>query len=125
MHATIRRYEGVDTARTEELTRKVSETLVPQLEKLEGFRGYYLVESGNGVVTSVGLFAGPAQSDEATNLAAAWVKEQKLESALPNAPRITSGKVIAQQESGAGACAVGHAHGGRARSGTPRLDHEG
>ena len=99
MHATIRRYEGVDTARTEELTRKVSETLVPQLEKLEGFRGYYLVESGNGVVTSVGLFAGPAQSDEATNLAAAWVKEQKLESALPNAPRITSGKVIAQQES--------------------------
>jgi len=98
MHATIRRYEGVDTARTEELTRKVSETLVPQLEKLDGFRGYYLVESGNGVVTSVGLFAGPAQSDEATNLAAAWVKEQKLESALPNAPRITSGKVIAQQE---------------------------
>jgi hypothetical protein len=98
MHATIRRYEGVDTGRTEELTRKVSETLVPQLEKLEGFRGYYLVESGNGVVTSVGLFAGPAQSDEATNLAAAWVKEQKLESALPNAPRITSGKVIAQQD---------------------------
>jgi hypothetical protein len=98
MHATIRRYEGVDTARTEELSRKVSETLVPQLEKLEGFRGYYLVESGNGVVTSVGLFAGPAQSDEATNLAAAWVKEQKLESALPKAPRITSGKVIAQEE---------------------------
>ena len=98
MHATIRRYEGVDTGRTEELSRKVSETLVPQLEKLEGFGGYYLVESGNGVVTSVGLFAGPAQSDEATNLAAAWVKEQKLESALPNAPRITSGKVIAQQE---------------------------
>jgi len=98
MHATIRRYEGVDTARTEELSRKVSETLVPQLEKIEGFGGYYLVESGNGVVTSVGLFAGPAQSDEATNLAAAWVKEQKLESALPNAPRITSGKVIAQQE---------------------------
>ena len=58
MHATIRRYEGVDTARTEELSRKVSETLVPQLEKIEGFRGYYLVESGNGVVTSVGLFAG-------------------------------------------------------------------
>jgi len=97
MHATIRRYEGVDTARTEELSRKVSETLVPQLEKLEGFRGYYLVESGNGIFTSVGLFTSPAQSDEATNLAAAWVKDEKLESALPNAPRITSGKVIAQQ----------------------------
>jgi len=26
------------------------------------------------------------------------VKDEKLESALPNAPRITSGKVIAQQD---------------------------
>ena len=97
MHATIRRYEGVDTARTEELSRRVSETLVPQLEQLDGFRGY-LVDSGNGVFTSVGLFASPAQSDEATTIASAWVKEEKLESALPNAPRITSGKVIAQQD---------------------------
>ena len=98
MHATIRRYEGVDTARTEELTLKVGETLVPQLQKLEGFGGYYLVESGNGVFTSLGLFASPAQSDEATNIASAWVKDEKLESALPNAPRITSGNVIAQQD---------------------------
>jgi hypothetical protein len=97
MHATIRRYEGVDAARTEELSRKVSETLVPQLEKLEGFGAYDLVDSGNGVVTSVGLFTSPAQSDEATRMAAAWVRDEKLESALPNAPRITSGKVIARQ----------------------------
>ena len=98
MHATIRRYEGVDTARTEELTRKVSETLVPQLQKLEGFGGYYLIEAGNGVFTSVGLFKTPAQTDEATNIASTWVKDEKLESAFPNPPRITSGKVIAQQD---------------------------
>ena len=29
MHATIRRYEGVDMARTTEVTGKVNETLVP------------------------------------------------------------------------------------------------
>jgi hypothetical protein len=97
MHATIRRYEGVDTGRTDELGRKATETLVPQLQKLEGFMGYYLIESGNGVFSSVGLFKSPAQTDEATNVAAAWVKDEKLESALPNPPRITSGKVIAQQ----------------------------
>ena len=97
MHATIRRYEGVDTERTDELSRRVSETLVPQLERLEGFRGYYLVDSGNGVFTSLGLFTSPAQSDEATSIASAWVKDEKLESALPDAPRITSGKVIARQ----------------------------
>lgn len=96
MHATIRRYEGVDTARTDELSRKVSETLVPQLKKLEGFGGYYLIEAGNGVFSSVGLFKDAAQSDEATKVAAAWVKDEKLESVLPNPPRITSGRVIAQ-----------------------------
>ena len=96
MHATIRRYEGVDANRTDELSRKASETLVPRLQKLEGFSGYYLVEAGNGVFSSVGLFKSPAQTDEATKIAAAWVKDEKLESALPNPPRITSGKVIAQ-----------------------------
>jgi hypothetical protein len=96
MHATIRRYEGVDPAMTDELSRKVSETLVPQLKNLEGFRGYYLIEAGNGVFSSVGLFKEPAQSDEATKVAAAWVQQEKLESVLPNPPRITSGEVIAQ-----------------------------
>ena len=48
MHATIRRYEGVDQNRTVELTTKVNETLVPKLNKLPGFKGYYLIDAGNG-----------------------------------------------------------------------------
>ncbi len=40
MHATIRRYERVDMARTNEVVGKVNETLVPQLRKLPGFGGY-------------------------------------------------------------------------------------
>jgi hypothetical protein len=98
MHATMRRYDGVDTDRTDELTRKVNESLVPQLRKLEGFRGYYLVDVENGVFSSFGLFEGATQADEATKIAASWVKAEKLESALPNPPRITSGKVIAHED---------------------------
>lgn len=56
MHATVRRYEGIDPSGKDELTRKVGETLMPSLSKLPGFNGYYLIESGNGVFTSVGLF---------------------------------------------------------------------
>ena len=66
MYATIRRYKGVDTRRADELTRKAKETLVPRLQKLEGFGGYYLIESGDGVFSSVGLFESFAQADEAT-----------------------------------------------------------
>jgi hypothetical protein len=97
MHATIHRYEGVDANRTEELIRKADETLVPQLRKLDGFSGYYLIEAGNGVMSSFGLFERPAQVDQATRLAASWVKSEELESALPNEPRITTGKVVAQE----------------------------
>ena len=96
MHATIRRYEGVDMARTNEVTGKVNETLVPQLRKLPGFAGYYLIEGGNGVLSSLGLFETPEQADESTEVVAKWITDENFNTALPNAPKITSGKVVAQ-----------------------------
>ena len=95
MHATLRRYEGVDQNRTAELTRKVDESLVPKLSDMPGFGGYYLIEGDNGVMTSFGLFDTPTQADEATRVVAGWVREEKLETTLPNPPKISGGKVIA------------------------------
>jgi hypothetical protein len=98
MHATIRRYEGVEAGRADEVARKAGETLVPKLQKLEGFCGYYLIEAEDGVVSSFGLFESRAQAHEATVVAAAWVKDEDLELALPNPPTITTGKVIAHED---------------------------
>ena len=42
MHATIRRYDGVNENRVAELTRKLNETLLPKLKELPGFGGYWL-----------------------------------------------------------------------------------
>ena len=97
MHATIRRYEGVDAARTNELTGKVNEKLVPQLRKLPGFAGYYLIEAGNGVMTSVGIFDTTTHASESTRIAADWIREENLETALPNPPKVTEGEIIARQ----------------------------
>jgi len=96
MHATIRRYEGVDQNRTDELSRKVNETLVPKLSKLPGFKGYFLIDDGKGVMSSFGLFETPTQAEESTRFVSSWVRDEKLESALPNEPKITTGKVIAK-----------------------------
>ena len=96
MHATIRRYEGVDQKRAEELSRRVNETLVPELNKLAGFKGYYLIDGGNGVMSSFGMFETPTQADESTRLVTSWIRTENLESALPNEPKITTGKVVAQ-----------------------------
>jgi hypothetical protein len=94
MYATIRRYESVDQARTDELVKKVDESLVPRLSKLPGFSGYHLIEAGNGVISSIGFFDTSAQADESTRVASDWVREEKLETALPQQPKITSGEVV-------------------------------
>jgi hypothetical protein len=98
MHATIRRYEGVDQNRTDELTAKVNESLAPKLSKLPGFSGYYLIETGNGVMSSLSLFENVEQADESTRVAATWVRDEQLESAFPNSPKVTSGKVLASSD---------------------------
>ena len=97
MHAIIRHYDGLDQNRTTELTGKVKETLVPRLEELPGFAGYWLIEAGNGVFSSLGLFETPEQSKESTNVVATWIREEKLETLIPNEPKITSGQVVAQR----------------------------
>ena len=96
MHATIRRYEGVDMTRTNELAAKVNETLVPELRELPGFAGYYLIEAGNGVLSSLSLFETSAQADESTKLVAKWITDENFGKAIPNAPKITSGKVVVE-----------------------------
>jgi len=101
MHAIVRRYEGIDTKRTDELTRKVGEGLTPRLSKLPGFSGYFLIEAGNGVMSSVNFFDTSAQAEESTRVVAEWLREEKLESLVPNPPKITGGKVIVKEMNGA------------------------
>ena len=101
MHATIRRYEGVDAKRTTELTGKVNEKLVPELRKLPGFTGYYLIEAGNGVMSSIGLFDTATQADESTTFVAKWLVDEQLDTIVPNAPKITSGKLVAHSNGNA------------------------
>ena len=94
MHVTIRRYESIDQSRKGEVLKKVDEKLLPVLSELPGFSGYTLIDAGDGVMTSVGFFETAAQADESTRVAGSWLREQKLETALPNPPKITSGNVV-------------------------------
>ena len=82
MHVTMRRYEGVDETRREELAKKV-------------------IEAGNGVVSSIGFFDTSAQADESTRVAATWVRDEKLDEILKNPPKVTDGEVIAHKSNGA------------------------
>ena len=100
MYATVRRYEGIDKVRSEEITRKVGDSLLPSLKMLPGFAGYYLIDAGESVFTSISLFENAKDAHESTRIAARWVRAQKLESALPNTPKITAGPVIQHESHG-------------------------
>jgi hypothetical protein len=94
MFATIRRYDAIDQARISELVKQDEETFLPSLTELPGFSGYSLLEAGDGVLSSISYFDTSEHADESTRLASNWVREQKLEKVLPNAPKITSGEVV-------------------------------
>ena len=99
MFATIRRYEAIDKSRTSELVKKADEVLVPKLRELPGFGGYSLIDTGDGVLSSIGFYETSEQADEASRVAATWVNDEKFESALPNPPKITSGEVVLHKTS--------------------------
>jgi hypothetical protein len=101
MYATLRRYEGIEPSQTDELTKKVGETLVPRLSKMPGFSGYFLIDGGEGVMSSIGLFDTSAHAEDSTRVAAEWVRDEKLERILPNPPKVTGGVVTFQKTNGA------------------------
>jgi hypothetical protein len=103
MHATIRRYQGVDPTRTTEVADRVKATLVPQLCELPGFAGYYLIEAEDGVLSSLGLFETAEQAEASTTVVARWITDEQLETALPHGPEITTGHVVAHSDGDADA----------------------
>jgi len=94
LNATIRRYEATDQSRTSELIKKAEDSLLPRLSKLPGFNAYYLIDAGDGVISSVGFFDTAEHAEESTRVASSWVRQENFEQALPNPPKVTSGQVV-------------------------------
>lgn len=97
MYASIRRFEGIDESRTAEITRRANEKLIPRLSELPGFSGYFLFEPANGVLTSISLFETSSDLDESNRISAKIVQDENLQKAMPNPPKITSGKLMAHK----------------------------
>ena len=97
MFATIRRYDAIDQEHVGDLVKKVDESLMPTLSELPGFSGYYFIDAGNGIMSSIGFFDTAEQADDSARVAATWVREQKLENIVPKEPKVTTGEVVVQK----------------------------
>jgi hypothetical protein len=73
----------------------------PCLSKLPGLNGYFLIEAGHGVMSSVNLFDTSAQADESTRVVAEWLREEKLESLVSESAEDHRRRVIVKEMNGA------------------------
>jgi hypothetical protein len=64
MYATVRHSEGIDKVRSEEVTRKVGESLLPPLRKLRGFSGCYVFDDDDALPNRSKVTAGPVVAHE-------------------------------------------------------------
>ena len=60
--------------------------------------GLEWIDAGDGVFSSLGLFETPEQGMESTKFVTTWIREEKLDTILPNEPKITSGKIVAHSD---------------------------
>ena len=97
MYATHRRYEGIDQSRIEELTRKVNDSLIPRLSKLPGFQGYFLTETGDGVVGRPACSIPPATPRTRPASRPSGRRRRSSRSSIPNPPKVMTGKVLAHE----------------------------
>jgi hypothetical protein len=91
MYTSIRKYKTDSEA---EVARLVNEEFVPRIKNLSGFLAYYLVGTGEGIMTSVSVFETESGAEESNRLAASWVKES-LSGLLGPVEEITAGEALA------------------------------
>jgi hypothetical protein len=96
MHAVIRRYEGVDESRIDELRDSLRDRFLPRVREISGLEAYYFVNAGTGTIATIGIFESPEAAEESTQLARDFIRDEGLSDLLPNPPEITSGDVLGQ-----------------------------
>ena len=92
MYVAIRRYQLEDPDSVGEVLGRVHEGFIPIIKGAPGFLTYYVLDSGDGAVTSVSVFEDQSAAEESNRKAADWVG-QNLASMLPNPLEIVAGEV--------------------------------
>ena len=94
MHAVIRRYR-VRLGTVAQAVRYAEKQFVPLVRRIPGFVGCYLMDAGNDVLTSIGLFHTQEGAEAAISLQRDWFRDE-CSSFRPLPPEVVAGAVLAQ-----------------------------
>ena len=98
-YLAIRQYQLTPGHTLEELSALVESGFLPILQQVPGFREYFLVETGEGVI-SISTFMDEAGAEESTRRAADWI-QQNLTGFFAGPPTVTTGSVWLHDVGGA------------------------
>jgi hypothetical protein len=94
MRASVHRYRVMDA---EALVERIQEEFVERVKAIEGFVAYYVIDGGDGTVTSMTL----GETEEAVEAAEVesqhWIVERAAH-LVEGAPDVTSGEVRVRTE---------------------------
>jgi heme-degrading monooxygenase HmoA len=74
MYTVIRKYDLIPGT-VEEFIQHVQKSLVPIINRVPGFRAYYLLEVGDNEVAAISIFDTLADAKASARQTAAWVAE--------------------------------------------------
>jgi hypothetical protein len=97
MFVTIRRYSpqngAVNKASLELLRRQIQDEFLPVIQKIPGFRGYYVLNVNNRELVTLSFCATPEGSAESARRAAEYTLRNPLVFELGR-PEVTEGEVL-------------------------------
>jgi hypothetical protein len=74
MHATLRRIK-TQPGQVGEVARLIETEYLPQIEAVDGFISYTLIDLGDDEISSLGIFANAASAEQANATARSWTAE--------------------------------------------------
>lgn len=92
LFAAIRRGK-VKPGTAAEFATRVKTGALPVMQKMDGFKGYYLIAGADDTITAVSLFTNKSVAETSTQTLMPWIKEN-LGPLLASAPEASDGVVL-------------------------------
>ncbi len=96
MYVSIRRAKAQDYA-SDEIVRRASEELLPQLRSVKGFISYDILMLENDALMTMSLFDSKAAVEESNQIFVNWAKSFDLGSLIYGTPELMVGEVVFHQ----------------------------
>jgi hypothetical protein len=92
LFAAIRRGK-VKPGMADEFAKRVKAGALPVMQRMDGFKGYYLIAGADDTITAVSLFTNKSVAETSTQALLPWIKEN-LGPLLASPTEATDGAVI-------------------------------